>query len=194
MSSSESIIRIKDRRFVFPTRCPVCGKPADQEGSIPAISARDREAGRDPSLHSIHSYRGAMRPDFSRLSSVRIPACERHAMKFEDMKRFGVPCGVIGYLLAITAIIQVLFILRSYVSDLEIGLMDFIFLLLVLFGMYVATTLSGPTTLQRKIKVLDISPDFGFMILLIKNSEYAEELLHLNPMMAERVSSNRRDE
>ncbi|MHA1577593.1 MAG: hypothetical protein ACTSU3_09555 [Candidatus Thorarchaeota archaeon] len=194
MLSSEYIIRIKSRRFVFPTRCPVCGKSADQEGSIPAISARDREAVQDTTSHSLHSFSGKRSSGFSNVTPLRIPTCERHAMKFEDMKRFGVPCGIIGVLLVIIAIIQALFILRSYVSELEIGLLDFIFLFLLLFGVCVATTLSGPTTLQRKIKVLDMSPDFEFMILLIKNSEYAEELLHLNPMIAERVSPIHRNE
>ncbi len=194
MSSGEYLIRIKSRRIVYPTRCPVCGKPADQEGSIPAISARDREAGRNVTLHSLHTFSGKRSPGFSNVTPLRIPTCERHAMKFEDMKRFGVPCGIIGVLFVIIAIIQALSILRSFATGLEIGLMDFIFLLLVLFGLYVATTLSGPTTLQRKIKVLDISPGFDFMILLIKNSDYAEELLHLNPMMAERVLPIHRNE
>jgi len=88
MFSSEFIIRIKSRRFVFPTRCPVCGEPADQEGSIPAISARDREA-----VRNMHTFSGKRSPGFSNVTPLRIPACERHALKFEDMKRFGAPCG-----------------------------------------------------------------------------------------------------
>ncbi len=184
MFRNEYLIRTKSSKLIFPTKCPVCGEPTDDEGTIPAMSARDREAGRDVTHHSFTGKRG---PDFSSVTSVRIPTCEHHAMKFEDMKRYNAPCGIIGFLLAFITIFLVLSILHDYAIGLEIRLMDFLLLFLVLVGLYVATTLSGPTTLQRKIKILDISPDFEFMIILIKNSDYAEELLDLNPMMAERV-------
>ncbi len=189
--SNEYLIRIISRKFVFPSRCPVCGEPADEEGSIPAISALDRKAGRDVRFHS-YSMGGTI--DFKSVTPVRIPTCERHAMKFEDMKRYSAPCGVIGALLGIITIILVLSILRSYAIGLEIGYTEFLFLFLVLFGLYVATTLSRPTALERKLKILDISPDFGNMLILIKNSDYAEELLHLNPMTAERISPIHRNE
>ena len=84
----------------------------------------------------------------------------------------------------------VLSILRSYAIGLEIRLTEFLFLFIVVFGLCVAITLSRPTALERKIRILDISPDFGMMLIYIKNSEYAEELLHLNPMSAERISLN----
>ena len=191
MPSNEYLIQIRSRKFVFPTSCPVCGEPADEEGSIPAISAGDRKAGRDVRFHS-YSMGGTI--DFKSVTPVRIPTCERHAMKFEDMERYHAPCGVIGALLGIITIILVLSILRSYAIGLEIRLTEFLFLFIVVFGLCVAITLSRPTALERKIRILDISPDFGMMLIHIKDSEYAEELLHLNPMSAERISPNQLSE
>lgn len=47
---------------------------------------------------------------------------------------------------------------------------------------------SGPTSLERAVSVFDIS--YGVTILGISNNDYAEELLRLNPMTADRLAPN----
>ncbi|MHA1637462.1 MAG: hypothetical protein ACTSUO_06795 [Candidatus Thorarchaeota archaeon] len=199
MTSSDYIIRVKSDKLSFPMKCPVCGEYADAEGTIPAMSARERQVGQSITRHTSHAaggYYAIVRstPDFKTTTPYRIPTCARHAISYEDMGRIRTPCGIFNALFIVLLIFQAFFILGSFYVWGGPQLNDFLLLALTIIGLIITNRLSGPTVLEKAVKVIDNSGNFGGLILQIRNSEYAEELLQLNSSTAERVTPILRSE
>ncbi|MFW9921196.1 MAG: hypothetical protein ACFFED_16455 [Candidatus Thorarchaeota archaeon] len=185
-------------------RCPVCGDPATDEGTVPAMSAMDRGISQEATRHSSFAGSGHFmsrgRSGYFGSSQVRarlgavnrftIPACERHAISFEETARLRAPCGVCNGLL----IILTIFLSVSILGSMLVGGPDL--MILVLFGLSVIGLVitwigSGPTGLEKSVKVLDSTEGFGMMVLEIRSKEYADELLRLNPMSAKLLKVTR---
>ncbi len=74
--------------------------------------------------------------------------------------------------------------MASYALDNALDPLLIILLAVCVIGLVITGVASGPTKLERAIKVLDISKNSGMLILQIRNRRYAEELVMLNPTSA----------
>lgn len=185
-------------------RCPVCGEPANDEGTIPAMSAMDRGQAEASTRHisfagSGHfwsmggsGYFGSTPGQVGRgaVNRFTIPTCEKHAISFEETARLRAPCGICNGLL----IILTIFLSVSTLGSLLLGGPDvttLVLLALAIFGLAITWVASGPTELEKTVKVLDSSQGLGMLILQIRNKEYAQEVLRLNPMSAKLLKAAR---
>ena len=195
MPSETYFIKVKTSRMVFPSTCPVCGDPADDEGAIPIISAADRKVADEITRHTSFAAGGYYAPrgsarKFARPTPLMIPTCGRHAVSFQDMARFRAPCGIIGGLLFVGIVFLGISTLLSYSIGYEVPPTNLLYIGLGIFGLLVINSLAGLSGLEKAVKVIDGDANMGHLILRIKNQEYAEEFLQLNAMTAERVNPN----
>jgi len=188
LKDGQTLIELEYDAITFPSSCPVCGKPTTTEGTIPAMSKHQREEGRSlfggsfPSSRVVASTRSMPHPDSP--ASVTIPVCDGHALSFEDRKRMRSTMSAFsGIFIVITAILAVFFVGSSLgAQTINIQLLEVI--LFVGVGAIITYSLSGLSQLERSVVVYDMSSDMSRVILQILNSEYAEELLKLNPTKA----------
>jgi hypothetical protein len=194
MSNGKHIIQLTGGDFKLPTSCPVCGKPATDEGTVPAISSLERGKVEEATRHTSFAGSGHLwrmgEKGMGRVGGVRwfrVPACEEHAVSYEETSKLRIPCSICSGLL----IILTLFIGLSILGSLALGdrpdIGRIIFLGVSIIGIAITGYFGGPTKLEKAITVLDSSEDFGHLILRISSDEYAEELLRLNPMRATRL-------
>lgn len=202
--SDKFIIQITSGKVNLPMRCPVCGEPANDEGTIPAMSAMDRSQAEASTRHTSFAgsghfwsmggsgYFGSSPGQVGRGAVNRfvIPTCEKHAISFEETARLRAPCGICSGLLIIITV----FLSISTLGSLLLGGPDMTTLILwvlAVIGLVIAWIASGPTELEKTVKVLDSSEGFGMLILQIRNEEYAQEVLRLNPMSAKLLKTVR---
>lgn len=178
---------------MFPDRCPVCGKPATTEGTIPAIprvdriQARSMYGGSFPSARVVSSARSM--PRGGSVSRISIPTCDVHALSFEEMARIRTPVSLCNGILILVTLLLTPFTLLAIVSGIAVN-PSLVFALLIAGIMAIVTYyLSSPTPLERAVHVFDIDSASGHMVLRILNDRYADEIIQLNPMTAKRVHS-----
>ena len=183
MSNDTNLIELEYDAITFPSTCPVCGKKATTEGTIPAMSKHQREKGKAlfgwsfPSSRVVASTRSMPHPDSP--ASVTIPTCEEHALSFEDTKRLRSTMSAFsGLFIVITALLTVIFVASS-LGALAVNIQLLAATLFVGLGAIVTYRFSGPSALERSMNVYDMRPDMSMVVLRISNSEYAEELWHL---------------
>ncbi|MFW9926315.1 MAG: hypothetical protein ACFFDM_06050 [Candidatus Thorarchaeota archaeon] len=119
-----------------------------------------------------------------------VPVCERHAISFEETARLRGPCGICSGLLIVLALFLGMFLLGSFALTGVLDLMTILLIALVIIGIMITSYVGGPSELEKAIKVLDSSEGAGMMVLQIRNREYAEELLRLNPSSAKSIVSS----
>ena len=184
------MISINLRRTTFPDQCPVCGASATDEGTIAAIPRVER-------IKALETYDspaaarpiGPPRSLPSMTSWISIPACELHAISLEEVIRFRSLAALCNGILIVLTLFLGPINLIALVAGLPV---DPGWLLVIAFIAVMAVVtyyLAGPTTLERAVSVFDIDRNTGFLILKISNERYAERLLELNPMIAERISN-----
>ena len=137
-------------------------------------------------------YFGSMPGQVGRgaVNRFRIPTCDQHAISFEETARLRTPCTICNGLLIIITI----FLGVSTLGSLMVAGLNFtslILLTIAIIGLAITWIASGPTELERTVKVLDSSEGFGMLILQIRNEEYAQEVLRLNPMSAKLLKATR---
>jgi hypothetical protein len=184
------LISVNLRRITFPDQCPVCGAPATDEGTIAAIPRVDRikalETYDSPASARPIGPAGPIAP-MTPTSWILIPACELHAISLEEVIRFRSLAALCNGILIVLTLFLGPINLIALIAGLPV---DPGWLLVIAFmGLMAVVTyyLSGPTTLERAVSVFDIDRNTGFLILKIANPDYAERLLELNPMIAERI-------
>ena len=201
----EYVIQITANKANLPMKCPVCGEPATDEGTVPAMSAMDRGAAQDATRHTSFAGSGHFwsmggggyysssgeRVNSGAVNRFRIPACDRHAISFEETARLRAPCAICNGLLIISTLFLIFSILGSFAVSGGPELISIVLLVLAIIGLVITGLASGPTELEKSVKVLDSSEGFGMMILQIRSKEYADELLRLNPMAAKLVKDAR---
>ncbi len=194
----EYVIQITTNKVNLPMKCPVCGDPATDEGTVPAMSALDRGAAQDATQHTSFAGSGHFwsmggsgyfgsssgRQNPGTVNRFRVPACDRHSISFEETARLRAPCAICNGLLIIITFFLIASILGSFVVTGGPDLMTIALLALGIIGLVITGMASGPTDLEKTVKVLDSSEGFGMMILQVRNKEYAQEILRLNPMSA----------
>ncbi|NHJ12737.1 MAG: hypothetical protein EAX95_03635 [Candidatus Thorarchaeota archaeon] len=186
------LIAVNHTRIVFPDKCPVCGKPATDQGAIPAVPRADRLQARKlydgsfPSSRVVASTRSM--PTVGAISSISIPTCEMHAISFEDIGRIRGPLSLINGLLIMATLLLSPFTILALLANIPVNSNLLVIIALAAFLSVVTYYFSGPTSLERTVSVFDIS--YGVTILRISNNDYAEELLRLNPMTADRLAPN----
>lgn len=191
LGNKGELIAVDIRRVVLPERCPVCGEPATTEGAIPAMPKSDRLAARSlygasfPSQRVVSSSRSM--PRVGSVSRIAIPACDLHAISFEEMGRIRAPASLCNGILIVILLLLGPFTLLALGTGIPVNPGQI--LVLIIAGIMALATyyLSSPSALERAIFVYDIDQNYGFLILRIENNEYADEIMRLNPMTAERI-------
>jgi hypothetical protein len=190
MPGASQLIKLDTGTISFPQRCPVCGAPTTTEGVIPAISIIDRQRSSNPPIrigpYGAH-YSPRMMPKPGKISRFSVPTCEEHGISFEDTARYKGPLALCSGLMIILSFLMVIWIILGYAAYTPVDSTAYIVLgavVLVSIGAYFA---SGPTELEKAISVVDMSPRNDYVILKIKNPDYAEDLIQANPITAKRV-------
>jgi hypothetical protein len=184
--SKESIIELDYRRARFPDRCPVCGEPATTEGTIPIITRLQRAQARSLARESSPGSRIAATPkaipDSASVSSMKIPSCDDHALSFEDSKHFRGPMSLCSGLLIVLTVLFTFFFLTTSFGALMINTQLLFLAVFLSLGALLTSRISSPSALEKSVTVLDMRSDRSMILLKISNSDYADELLRLNPM------------
>ena len=190
MSGAGQLIKLDTGTISFPQRCPVCGAPATTEGVIPAISMMERQKSSTPATrigpYGAH-YSPRLMPKTGRVSRFFVPTCEEHGTSFEDTARYKGPFALCSGLMMILTVIVIAWIVLGYAAYTPVDSTAYVVLgavILVGIGAYFA---SGPSELERAISVVDMSPRNDYVILKIRNPEYADDIIQGNPMTAKRV-------
>lgn len=194
MSNGKSIIQLTGGNFKLPTICPVCGKPATDEGTVPAISSFEKGRAEEATRHTSFAGSGHLwrmgEKGMKRVGGVRrfrIPTCEEHAISYEETSKLRIPCSICSGLLIILTFFIGLSILGSLALGDSTDMGRIIFLVASIMGIAITGYFGGPTKLEKAVTVLDGSENFSHLIWRISNEEYAGELLRLNPMRATRL-------
>lgn len=90
-------------------------------------------------------------------------------------------------LLIVASIFLAIIFLATYASTATVSTTVLFWLVVAALGAVCTYRLAGPSALERAVSVLDVTSDMSRILLKISNREYAEELLRLNPMAAERA-------
>ncbi len=194
------IVQVTGGGLNLPQICPVCGEPADDKGTIPALSARDREEARRMATHPMcigSGYYGgaagsgyllpARRSSTGSVSPFSIPTCEKHGLYYDEEARLSGPCSILSGILMIAAFFIGLSLLGSVVLGVTLDPFEVIVEIVILLVLAITIRVGGPTKLEKAVKIVDMSEDYSSMTLLIKNRTYAEELLRLNPVTAKLI-------
>jgi hypothetical protein len=200
---------VKDRYIVqvtggglnLPQICPVCGEPANDKGTIPALSAKDREEAQRMASHPMcigSGYYGgavgsgylvpARRLSTGSVSPFSIPACEKHALYYEEEARLSGPCSILSGILMIVAFFVGLSLIGSIALGVTPDFFEVVVEIAILLVIVITIRVGGPTKLEKAIKIVDMSEDYSSMTLLIRDRVYTEELLRLNPVTAKLIS------
>ena len=118
---------------------------------------------------------------------VFIPACDTHAISFEETSRVRGTMAALNGLLIVASIFLAIIFLATYASTATVSTTVLFWLVVAALGAVCTYRLAGPSALERAVSVLDVTSDMSRILLKISNREYAEELLRLNPMAAERA-------
>jgi hypothetical protein len=185
------LIKIDALQFELPDICPVCSEAADSQGEIVAISQHDRRRMTGVSSTSMaygRSAFGRRRPGERTAPAIRryaIPTCKKHAYSpSKSSRRRGILGFVGGVATMLTLVVGSIIAFNFYDGNI-IPLnwyILFIFAVALMTGSFVAL---GPNPLDRAISVYEIMPSAGVVILKIKNKEYRDEILRLNPMKSQ---------
>jgi hypothetical protein len=191
LGNKGELIAVDVRRVVFPEKCPVCSAPAVAEGAIPAMPKSDRLEARSLYDGPFRNMQGAgpgrTLPRGGSVSRIAIPTCELHAISFEEMGRIRAPASLCNGLLIVILLLLGPFTLLAIGTGIPVHPNQI--LILIIAGIMALATyyLSSPSALERAVYVYDIDTNYGFLILRISNSVYADEIIRLNPMTAERI-------
>ncbi len=184
------LIKFEHGTVIFPSFCPVCGAPVTTEGAIPAISQLERHKAMAQDVrigpYGAHSSPRLM-PRLGSISRFFVPTCDEHGITFEEAARYRGPLALCSGLMVLLAVVICIWIILGYAAYTPLDSNAFLLLGIVIFigiGTYYA---SGPTPLERAISVVDISPSLDTVILNIRDSNYIDEILRLNPLIAKRV-------
>jgi hypothetical protein len=182
------LIELEYDAITFPSTCPVCGKSATTEGTIPAMSKHQREEGKTlfgwsfPSSRVVASTRSMPHPDSP--ANVTIPTCDDHALSFEDTKRLRSTMSFLSGLFIVIAALFAIIFAGSSLGAQAINIQLLSVTLVFGLGAIITYSVSGPSALERSVVVYDMRSDMSMVVLRISNSDYAEELLKLNPTLA----------
>lgn len=198
------IIQVTGGGLNLPQICPVCGKPADDKGTIPALSARDREEARRMATHPMcigsGYYAGAAGSGYllpARKSSTgsvapfSIPTCEKHGLYYDEAARLSGPCSILSGILMIAAFFIGLSLLGNVVLGVTLDSFQVVVEIVILFVIVISMRVGGPTKLEKAVKIVDMSEDYSSMTLLVRDRDYTEELIRLNPSTAKLVNTGK---
>jgi hypothetical protein len=116
-----------------------------------------------------------------------VPTCDVHAISFEDTSRSRGTAAALNGLLIVASVFLGIILIATLMNTGVISTAILFWLGLTALGAICTYRLAGPSALERAISVFDTTSDMSMVLLKISNREYAEELLRLNPMAAERV-------
>lgn len=192
MAKKTALVRIQYRSTHFPDICPVCGEPATTEGTVPAMTLLQRQEAKQLNNWSFTSSRVVAStrsmPAPGSTMRIAIPACDRHAISFEDRSRSkGGAAGINGLLIVASVFLAVITV-ATYMSTSILNTTLLFWFGLTALGAVCTYKLAGPSALERTVSVLDMTSDMSTILLRITNQDYAEKLLRLNPMAAERAT------
>jgi hypothetical protein len=186
-----SLVRINYSRTQFPDFCPVCGRPCTTEGTIPALTWKQKREAAGLNGWSFTSSRVVSTtrsmPQTGGPHRVFIPVCDVHSLSFEDTSRArGAMAGLSGLFIVASLFLACIFGAQYEFAEI-INTDLLLWLLVAVLGAACTYRFSGPTALERAVSVVDIQPDMNTLLLSISNRKYLDELLRLNPMTAERI-------
>lgn len=196
MVERSELIRIQYRQVQFPDICPVCGEPATSEGTVPAMTLLQRQEARQLNNWSFTSSRVVAStrsmPSPGSTMRISIPACDRHAISFEDMSRSRGAAGALNGLFIVASVFLAVITVATYMSTSILNTTLLFWFGVTALGGVCTYRLAGPSALERTVTVFDMTSDMSTILLRITNQDYAEELLRLNPMAAERATPGAR--
>ncbi len=190
-------MRIDTQPFDFPRICPVCLKAAEYQGEIHAVSQRDSQG--HPARSFVGSYRSTrfrhldydnrlLPPSVSRL---RVPTCRAHAHTPDKSSRRRTFFGFIAGVSTMSTLLLGTFMSFSFYDGNPIALEWYIMFFLAVSLMIASLVDLGPNALERAISVQHMLPNAGKIILRVKNKEYLDEILRLNPTKSTPVKRKR---
>lgn len=185
----DQLVKINSHSATFPQFCPVCGAPASATSLVIVRSPEVVKSNKNyycrprKNTHGIRETR----------KGILVPVCERHAEGGAQKER----AKAMVTLLAGIAIVLLVFS-GAYIGfgtlDHQIPSIH----VFAVFGLASLLTLAslrtlGPSTLERTISVLEMDSR-AVAVLRIRNHQYLEELLRLNPhAMRPVLARNRSD-
>ena len=197
MGNRDIHISIKAERMHFPDICPVCSRPATDETMIAAISTKEKiAASRMRSWDRLYVSRSAYSRRLLReglnIRRMIVPVCEDHVISSIDRGRVRAIFGLLAGISFLGFIWHFSFIAFQIYDRLPIAPITWVVLLFYGVVLFISLHAIGPTAIDRAFKVVDTAYGGEFLLLRVKNREYADELVRLNPMTAKIVRKKRR--
>jgi hypothetical protein len=193
----DTFISIESERLHFPTICPVCSRPTTEESMIAAISTKERIAASqmrawDRFYMSRSAYSRKLVREGMDVRRLVLPVCEDHVISALDRGKMRVIFGLLAGFSILGLIWQSAFIAFQIYDGLQIAPATWLLLAFYAIVAVISISVLGPTAIDRAIKVVDTAFGGNFLLLKVKNPEYADELVRLNPMTAKKVRKKKR--
>ncbi|MBS3794458.1 MAG: hypothetical protein KGY80_06160 [Candidatus Thorarchaeota archaeon] len=184
------IVQFNPDRITFPNRCPVCNKPATEEGVMLASESGKNE-GFDPIRPSgitAPIHRASLIQSVS-TRKFRIPTCPEHATSEGENTTNRSVAAIVNGLSIIAFLILSFNLGLTILQVMPIALWMVILWVSVMVAMLVSYRTLSPSDLQKAIQIMSYSKEASSFTVRISNEEYAREFLRSNPHSAELIEN-----